>query len=90
MSDFTDRLETLLKTHNLTQAALADILNVRKATISDWKRNSVYPSADIAVKIAQTLNTSVEYLITGQESSPSAAELSGLKQKIRDLAASLD
>lgn len=67
MSDFTDRLEELLKGRNLTQANLADILNIRKATISEWKRNSTYPAANIALKIAKTLNTSVEYLLTGNK-----------------------
>jgi transcriptional regulator with XRE-family HTH domain len=67
MSDFTDRMEILLKEKKITQAHLADNLQIRKATISDWKRNSAYPTADIAVKIAKALDTTVEYLVTGED-----------------------
>ena len=67
MSDFFERLDDLLKANHITQTYLADSLKIRRANFSDWRKNGNLPSADIAVKIAQALNTTVEYLVTGKE-----------------------
>ena len=64
---FVDRLEKLIKENHLTQSSLADMVQIRRPTISDWKKNGSYPTADVAVKIAKALHTTVEYLVTGEQ-----------------------
>lgn len=85
MSDFFERLDTLLKANKTTQTALADSLGIRRANFADWKKNGNLPSADVAVKIAQSLGTTVEYLVTGETSNPAEKELAELKEKLKDL-----
>ncbi|GHV78826.1 hypothetical protein AGMMS49944_06170 [Spirochaetia bacterium] len=54
---------------NLTEKDLPVILqtNIKPSTISTWRIQKTFPRADQAVKIANSLHTSVEYLVTGQE-----------------------
>jgi transcriptional regulator with XRE-family HTH domain len=41
--------------------------NIKQSTVSTWRRRKSFPRADEAVKIAESLHTSVEYLVTGQD-----------------------
>lgn len=88
--DFWKRVNLLIKSNGTKQQVVAESCNIPYQTLRGWVTRHCYPDALQTYKIAKLLNTSVEYLITGQESSPSAAELSNLKQKIRELAASLN
>jgi len=85
MELFAERLERLIKEKKLTQIAVADSVGIRRPTISDWKKNGSYPTADVAVKIAKLLNVSVEYLITGEEYCPLAEEVRQLKDKLNQI-----
>lgn len=86
MDTFTDRLEALLKAKSMSKTELSELVGCRRQTISDWKKNGSFPTSDIAVKIAKILNTSVEYLITGEESHTESQELQELKTKYEALA----
>lgn len=85
---FVDRLERLLKENHLSQSALADMVQIRRPTISDWKKNGSFPTADVAVKIAKALHTTVEYLVTGEQDD-SEAKLNELKKKVLEFAQSV-
>lgn len=61
---FYDRLDFCLKLKNMSKSALADALNIRKATMFAWKDGS-YPRGDDLIRIANYLGTTAEYLITG-------------------------
>jgi transcriptional regulator with XRE-family HTH domain len=39
---------------------------VKQSTLSTWRTKKTFPRADMAVRIALSLGTSVEYLVTGQ------------------------
>jgi transcriptional regulator with XRE-family HTH domain len=54
---------------NLTEKDLPVILktNIKPSTLSTWRIQKTFPRADQAVKIANSLQTSVEFLVTGQE-----------------------
>ena len=57
--------------------------NIPKGTFSSWKNRNIIPRADEAFLIADALNVTVEYLLTGSDqpgkSSNSAAnEISGI------------
>ena len=85
MELFAERLERLIKERKLTQIAVADAVGIRRPTISDWKKNGNYPTADVALKIAKLLGVSVEYLVSGDESSPLAEENRRLKEKLESI-----
>ena len=67
MSAFTERLDNFLKEKKKTKKELFDFVGISSQSFYDWKKRDTIPAADIAVKIAQYLNTTVEYLITGQK-----------------------
>ena len=64
---FGERLEELLKAKSLSKKDLAERLNIRRASISEWKTKNIFPYADIACEIAQILGASVEWLVTGKD-----------------------
>lgn len=68
MSDFVERIDNLLTVQNKKRSNLYEaVKEINSHSLYDWKRRNAVPAADIAVKIAQYLNTTVEYLITGQK-----------------------
>jgi len=48
---------------------------ISKGTFSSWKSRSIIPRADEALLIADSLNVSVEYLLTGDEQPRGASNL---------------
>lgn len=74
--NFWDRVNNLLDTKGITKKELAERANIDPSTISKGSKESRMPAADTAVFIAQFLDTSVEYLVTGKNS---------IKQEINDL-----
>ena len=67
MTDFVVRIDTTLKEKNLKRAALCSDLGLSSTSITDWIRRGTIPAGDICLKIAQYLDVSVEWLITGKE-----------------------
>ena len=77
---FMDRVESLLKEKKLTQKELAEDLNLRRPTLSDWKKNGAVPAGDICIRIAEYLGVSVEWLVTGKENGLTSEERTLLRQ----------
>ena len=68
MSDFVTRIDNLLTEQNKKRSDLYEyVKEINSHSMYDWLRRNTVPSANIAVKIAQFLGTSVEYLVTGEE-----------------------
>jgi transcriptional regulator with XRE-family HTH domain len=66
--DFYDRIKQLAKeTKGLTVQEFVLSLGLNHDSYYSLKRAGNLPRADEALKIAQALNTSVEYLVTGTE-----------------------
>ena len=66
METFFDRISMLLAIKNLTQKEMVEKTGISsEAVFSNWKRRDSMPSAEIVVKIAKYLNTTVEYLVEG-------------------------
>ena len=65
--NFSDRIEILMAEKKVSKVELAKYANITTQTFYDWKKKGSVPSADVAVKIAEYLNTSVEFLVTGTE-----------------------
>ncbi len=78
---------------------MARFLDIRDATISEWKRNRCTPSVSVICKIAEFLGVSVDYLVAGKEYAPSPSqttngnsplELSEIEGELLKVCASLD
>lgn len=82
MNGFVDRIDELLRLKKLTRKDLAKSLNIPHNCIAQWKLRGSIPNALTAVKIAKFLNTSVEYLVTGEASSVDSSEIDVLKDKL--------
>lgn len=72
MNSFRENLRNELDFQGLTVKELSAKTGIIKGTLDNYLgiRASI-PPADIAVKIAQALNVSVEYLVTGKENQKS-------------------
>ena len=55
------------KQNKLSQKELADILQVKQATISNWEKGTREPSIKEILKIKQYFKVSTDYLLTGKE-----------------------
>jgi transcriptional regulator with XRE-family HTH domain len=84
MNDFLKRVLEELDFLNASKADLARFLNVRKSTVYSWFERDTIPAADTALKIADFLNVSLEYLVTGEkdESKKSRIELSDFEKNL--------
>lgn len=66
METFYLRLERLLQEKKMTKKELSEKCGISNNGISTWGVTGTVPRADVAIKIAKTLNVSTEYLITGE------------------------
>ena len=84
MKDFLKRVLEELDFLNASKADLARFLNVRKSTVYSWFERDTIPAADTALRIADFLNVSLEYLVTGEkdESKKSKIELSDFEKNL--------
>ena len=83
MNQFLEGLKSELSQQHLTQKELSEMTGISINTIRGWFSKDLIPDTLIAVKVAKALNTSVEYLITGQVDSSAEKELKELKQTIK-------
>ena len=64
---FAERLKTLRKQVKLTQAQIAEKLNISQQAYASWEHGTKKPTQENLVKIAQVLNVSVDYLVGNSE-----------------------
>lgn len=67
MNNFVERIEILLEEKKLKRIALANTIGIPNQSITDWKKRGTIPAGDIVLKIAQYLDVSFEWLITGED-----------------------
>ncbi len=81
---FIERLKQLREAKNLTQLRLAMELNVSQETISGYEIGKAVPPAEMLVKLADTLDTSVDYILgrTNIKTTLRASELSEQEAEI--------
>lgn len=65
MLNFWIRVKEKLEYQNLTQKELAEKIDESYNTLQSWMNKDRLPDAEQAVKIAKSLHTSVEFLVTG-------------------------
>ena len=82
---FWNNVKELLDILNLTQKELSAKTGINLGTLKNQICREVIPDAVEAVAIAKALNTTVEYLVTGENNNKAAQELNELKAKLADL-----
>lgn len=66
---FKENLKAELSYQNMVVKELADRTSINKSTLDNYLRDkNSSPTVENAVKIARTLNVTVEYLVTGEDS----------------------
>jgi len=56
-------LKAIREKRNMTQLNLGTRIEISQETVSGYEMGKLYPSADTLVKLADALNTSVDYLL---------------------------
>jgi transcriptional regulator with XRE-family HTH domain len=66
-----ERITTLRNERNISQGQIAKALNVSRQAVSKWENDLSSPDTLNLIKLADLLNTDVEYLATGKSLPPS-------------------
>jgi transcriptional regulator with XRE-family HTH domain len=75
MSDLSSRIQQLRKQLGISQQELAARVQASKSMINRYETKNVQPPADILNRIADVLNTSVDFLINGDSEEKAKATL---------------
>lgn len=62
-----ERITALRKEQNISQGQLAKALEVSRQAVSKWENDQSSPDTLKLIRLAEVLNTEVEYLATGQK-----------------------
>lgn len=81
---FWTRLNSLIKEYGFTQNSLTDRCGFTPRAIANWSQKRTIPDAFSVYLMAQELNTTVEFLITGK-TSPTSVKLDRLQSDINSL-----
>ena len=63
-----ERITELRKAQNLSQGQLAELMDVSRQAVSKWETDQASPDTIRLIKLADVLDTEVEYLATGRNS----------------------
>ena len=66
--EISQRIFEIMKQNKQKQKDLADATNISTSAISAWKKNGTSPAAETLFAIADFLGVSLDYLLTGKES----------------------
>lgn len=77
--DFVKRIDEVLKRKNLKRQAACNYCGISTQAITDWDKKNRKPSVETVFKLADFLEVSVRYLVTGEEEH-------GISQDILDMA----
>jgi transcriptional regulator with XRE-family HTH domain len=70
-----NRIQELRKQHKLSQVELATKIEISKSQMIRYENKGVQPPADILNKLADVLNTSVDFIINGNTDEKAKATL---------------
>ena len=77
-SSFKDRINDELEYQDISKKDFAERTGISINTLNMYLYRGSIPAADVAVRMAQALNTTTEYLVTGADSTTPPAK-SGTK-----------
>lgn len=72
---FCDRLKKCRTDRNLTQAQLADILNVKQSTVGNWESGAREPDFEMLKVLADLFGVTSDYLIAKEDTEKDIASL---------------
>lgn len=67
---FSERLKSLMKQYDYTQAELAEMLNITQQTVSRWVNGKFQPDIDQLIALGKIFNTSVDDILGQSAGSP--------------------
>lgn len=82
-------VKSQLKIKSETLSSMAKSLELNYRTIQNQISRGISPDIETAVKIAQYLNTSVEFLVTGQEQNQYKERYEHLALLVNELASTI-
>lgn len=87
---FAERLKELRKRKNISQADLANMIQVHFTQVSRYERGETKPNAEAMTKLAKALDTTVDYLMNGSTDDVAIEagldkELIGRFKQVKDL-----
>lgn len=88
MTTFGERLKELRIRKGLTHQEIADYLGVSRSTISYYENGKNEPRIEGLIKLAELLEVSLDYLITGKENESEfllRSEIYRLESKLEEL-----
>lgn len=65
MKEFSKNLKKLRNEKGMSQKVLTDQLHVERSTVSGWETKDRVPDAEILIRLAAVLNTSIDDLLKG-------------------------
>lgn len=81
-----NRIITLRKEQQLSQEEIADKIGVSRQSVSKWETDACAPDAYNLIALANVLNTSVEYIVTGEKSAETKAQTKKESGEVSNLA----
>ncbi|PKO97701.1 MAG: hypothetical protein CVU14_09930 [Bacteroidetes bacterium HGW-Bacteroidetes-9] len=92
MLSLGERIQEIRKQKNITQQKLAEMISVSKSMINRYENKGVQPPADILNKLADVLQTSVDFLINGNTDEKAKASLKNVEllQRFKEIEAMPD
>ncbi len=88
-SEFWATVKELIKTQNTTQDWLASNIGVSVGTLKNWIYYDRIPDGYQTYLIAKALNTTVDYLMTGETPS-NAEQIAHIKRMLREVNEAVD
>lgn len=79
---FWSNVRQLLSERKILQKDFAESMGFNVATLKNQMARNISPNVETAVKIAQALNTSVEFLVTGKEREITKQDVINFLQKL--------
>lgn len=74
----SERIFELLREKGFSQKQLSEYSGISTSTISAWNKRNAAPSAEMLSTIADFLDVSIDYLVTGDDNSDRQTSTSGL------------
>lgn len=89
-TSFKERLESEIEYNGFSKTDFAYKAGISLATLNMYLYKNSIPAADTAVKMAEVLNTTVEYLVTGRNFKNKSNQYEWKKNELLRLLNSLD
>lgn len=80
-----ERITELRKACNMSQGQLATAMEVSRQAVSKWENGQAVPDTQKMIKLAEVLDTEVEYIATGRKGGSPAPVIQGQPQVIEKI-----